>query len=111
MSTRSFFGVLTSAMVNILTGKNAKEAAKLREGLGRMWQIGAGRRSNHLPGGRIARGSAAFRQAIPKFKWEGKDARPARSYRAARQNDAWARKDVGNTKPADRQALLAYGRA
>lgn len=47
----------------------------------------------------------------PKAGRKTKGIRPHRAYRWARQNDAWARKDVGNTKPAERRQLLEHGRA
>lgn len=120
MTIRSRAGVLAANVLQIIFGKNRELAAKTLAGLGGLWQVGPGRKSNHgFRDSRIyhsMRGVTAEmmkptyrREPTPNqwTKWKG--VRPARSYRGLRQNDLWARKDVGNTKPAERRELLEAG--
>ena len=133
MTIRSRAGVLAANVLQIIFGKNRDLARETLVGLGDLWQVGPGRRSNHgfrdsriygmmLAGGEYLKGfditpprghelsPTYHREPMPNqwTKWKG--VRPAASYRGARRNDEWARKDVGNTKPADRQRLMAEGR-
>lgn len=134
MTTRSRLGILTKSILKHLIAHPAAMAQ-----VGPVWQIGAGRKSNHgfresqvyaIMGKLDARPHisiktklrgtpASFFGLVPTYRREPmpaklpifKTERPARSYRWARRNDEWARKDVGNTKPADRQRLMSEGRA
>ena len=120
MTIRSRAGVLAANVLQIIFGKNKELAAKTLAGLGNLWQVGPGRKSNHgyrkstlyhaMPGVTYKDMQPTYETYTPPRLPVFKGVRPGRSYRGARQNDAWARKDVGNTKPADRKRLMAEGR-